>query len=81
MKRFFIERRNEWKGGAWIDWNLIQIGGEYDKLEPCLYLRVSLFGLGFEIAFLCPWETEESKEFKKTYGILSVEDDDEDTSV
>jgi len=64
MKRLFFEFVWQWRGG-WITFNPIAVEFEYEKFEPSMALMVVLMGIGIQITWLCPWETDESSYAKE----------------
>lgn len=72
MKRFFFEWIWQWGGGGWIGFNPIGIEFEYDKFEPAMVFKVVVMGLGAQIIWLCPWETDESAFAKECMNDLTL---------
>ena len=60
MKRWFFGFIWQWHGGSWIGFNPIGIEFEYEKFDPSLAFKIVILGVGFQILYLCPWETKES---------------------
>lgn len=79
MKNLFFDFIWQYQGGDWIDFNPIGIEFEYEKLEPSLTFKFIIMGIGFQILWICPWQTKESEYAqecsKKVMEILSMEKD------
>lgn len=81
MKRFSFCWINQWHiDDAFLTFAPIGVTVDYDLFGPELSLRVALMGFGFQLTFVCPWETEYSqwaKEVEKSMGsvILSLGED------
>lgn len=87
MKRLYFEWIWQWVNGVWLGFNPIGIEFEYDKAEPAITFMMVLMGVGFQITWLCPWETKVSKYMRdqleanpegNPWRILSVIDKDQD---
>ena len=75
QKRWWFEWIWQYVNDAWIGWNPIGIEFEYDKVDPSLTFKIVLLGVGFQITWLVPWETEYSRYAKDYWTLLLKEDD------
>ena len=60
MKRLFFGFIWQYHGGSWIGFNPIGIEFEYERFEPSLAFKFVIMGIGFQVLWLCPWDTAES---------------------
>lgn len=72
MKRWFFDWLWQYHGGEWIGWNPIGIEFEYDKCEPAMAFKFVILGVGFQITWLCPWETETSKFMRELSDAMPI---------
>jgi len=66
MKKLFIDWIWQWVNDDWIGFNPIGLELEYDKSEPSLGFKFVILGIGIDILWIVPWETQKSKEVKES---------------